>query len=95
MTNILLSRLLPVTLFSAVVTHATANTIYVYEDDDNGQKFLTMSNKTPMAPKNSPKSVLPITLTPNYTPMATSLAPTTQRPPPHPVAVPTVTPTTT
>lgn len=41
MTNILLSRLLPVTLFSAVVTHATANTIYVYEDDDNGQKFLT------------------------------------------------------
>lgn len=41
MTNILLSRLLLVALFSAVVTHATANTIYVYEDGDNGQKFLT------------------------------------------------------
>ncbi|STZ08544.1 Soluble lytic murein transglycosylase precursor [Moraxella caprae] len=41
MTNTLLSRLLPVALFSAVVTHATANTIYVYEDGDNGQKFLT------------------------------------------------------
>ncbi|OOR92511.1 lytic transglycosylase domain-containing protein [Moraxella bovis] len=41
MTNILLSPLLLVALFSAVVTHATANTIYVYEDGDNGQKFLT------------------------------------------------------
>ncbi|OPH35029.1 lytic transglycosylase domain-containing protein [Moraxella lacunata] len=41
MTNILLSRLLPVALVSAVATHATANTIYVYEDGDNGQKFLT------------------------------------------------------
>ncbi len=36
-----LFRLLPTTLLSAVAMHATANTIYVYEDGDNGQKFLT------------------------------------------------------
>ncbi|MBE9578494.1 MULTISPECIES: lytic transglycosylase domain-containing protein [Moraxella] len=41
MTHIFLSRLLPIALVSAVATHATANTIYVYEDGDNGQKFLT------------------------------------------------------
>lgn len=41
MTNTFLSRLLLITLICAVATHATANTIYVYEDGNNGQKFLT------------------------------------------------------